>query len=289
MEQHPVPRQITTFEFKLVGFMTIKQFGFVLLAGVFGYGMFLIVPIFIFNYIVGITIFCIGLAFAFIPVNDRSLDVFIKNLWSRLNSPTQYIFKKNNPPVSLINDLYFETNPHITLAHIDSREKLENYLSTKKSTPKEDLERESAIGRINTVIQSKPNTNKLTKTVPRPPLEQTERTIQTPQSTPASKSEELNSPELVAKHPFFSGTVINSRNIPLPGILIYIKDLQNNSSLRILKTNPHGVFATFHPLPPGKYKIEIADSSENYQFDSKVVELGRVGQVPVTFASKELL
>ncbi len=289
MEQHPVPRQITTFEFKLVGFMTIKQFGFVLLAGVFGYGFFLIVPIFILNYIVGIATFCVGLAFAFIPVNDRPLDVFIKNLWNRLNSPTQYLFRKNNPPVTLIDDLYFETNPHMTLAHIDSREKLENYLSTKKTTPKEEVERSVAIGRINSVIQTKPTINKAVKTVQNTISTSGEAPVQPLVQQPAGKFEEPTRSETVAKHPFFSGTVINSRNIPLPGILLYIKDPQNNSALRILKTNPHGVFATFHPLPPGKYKVEISDSSNNYQFDLKEIELGGVGQEPVTFTSKELL
>jgi hypothetical protein len=49
MDLHPIPRQITTFEFKLIGFMTVKQFGYVLLAGVVGYLFFLAIPIQILN------------------------------------------------------------------------------------------------------------------------------------------------------------------------------------------------------------------------------------------------
>src|SRR5688572_7940001 len=113
MDQHPIPRQITTFEFKLIGFMTLKQFLYLVIFCPIGYIVANIIPIPIVNILVGVLIGGIGAAFAFIPIMDRPLDVWIKNMIKRLNSPTQYFFHKKNDPVYFLNDLFFIDDPHI--------------------------------------------------------------------------------------------------------------------------------------------------------------------------------
>ncbi|MFO0703443.1 MAG: PrgI family protein [Patescibacteria group bacterium] len=297
MEQHPIPRQITTFEYKLIGFMTIKQFGYVMLGAVFAYAAFLIVPIFILNYITGFLVFCAGLAFAFFPINDRPLDVFIRNLYTRINSPTQFTFLKNNPSLSVMEDLYFESNPHITITHADSKEKLAAYLANKKVVQKDEKDREAAIGRINTVISKRGQFESPVVTIkqPQPPapgdLPQKSTMSKEPVIVDAQKNQ-MNTPPIAVnlKHPFFSGTVTNKRNIPLPGVLVYIKDSDSGKNLRILKTNPHGVFATFNPLPPKKYKVEVVDSAGNYIFDPTELVIAQ-GEIThnQTFVSKETI
>ena len=89
----------------------------------------------------------------------------------------------------------------------------------------------------------------------------------TPQTTGAA------TPAPTGERPWISGVVQNRKLIPLPGVLIYIKDVATKKSLRILKTNPHGVFASFHPLPSGKYLIEVTDTGKSYQFDSQTVTI----------------
>jgi hypothetical protein len=89
-------------------------------------------------------------------------------------------------------------------------------------------------------------------------------------------------------HPFISGSVTNRKFIPLPGILLYVKDPVTQKTLRILKTNPHGVFASFHPLPIGEYVFEAVDSAKNYMFDSQTIHLAGESNV-VSFVSRELL
>ncbi len=296
MEQHPVPRQITTFEFKLIGFMTIRQFGYVILGGVFGYAAFLIVPIFILNYIAGILLFCASLAFAFFRVNDRPLDVFVRNLYTRVNSPTQYTFHKNNPVMGVMDDLYFESNPHVTLAHADSREKLSAYLIKKNGQQLDPHDRSSAIGRINTVFAKKDTHAAIPKPAragsPPPPPPPPTPPGATPNSVSTTTTPTMTTPQIPvsgAKHPFFSGTVTNTRNIPLPGVLVYIKDTKTGKSLRILKTNPHGVFATFNPLPPNTYVVEVVDSSANYHFDTREITLDTSSAHVFTFTSKEMV
>ena len=44
MQQHPVPRNVTGFQFKLVGDMTLKQFGYLAGGVVMGYIAFRAVP-----------------------------------------------------------------------------------------------------------------------------------------------------------------------------------------------------------------------------------------------------
>ena len=90
------------------------------------------------------------------------------------------------------------------------------------------------------------------------------------------------------KHPHIIGIVKNNKKIPLPGVLIYIKD-QGGRPLRLLKTNPHGVFASYNPLPDGTYLVEVKDPKEGYFFDTMNITVA--GGAPVTFDvhSKEML
>ncbi len=281
MDLHPIPRQITTFEFKLIGFMTIKQFGYVLLSGVFGYLVFLAIPIQILNIIVGVLVFSVGLLFAFVPINDRPLDVFIRNLGKRLNSPTQYMFQKDNVALRIFDELYFEANPHIILAHADSKEKLSAYLAAKKQGGGDmggTNDHHTQIGMLlkeKQVLVPPQNPHSSHKKFVVPPTDSSGAKVVAPQ-----KNQDV-------KHPLFTGVVYNKRHIPLPGVLLYVRDKKTDSILRILKTNPHGVFATFNPLQDGEYLIEIVDSSGGYLFDKTSITVNNQTRLNFEFTSKE--
>ncbi len=282
MDLHPIPRQITTFEFKLIGFMTVRQFGYVLLAGVAGYLLFLAIPIKFVNIFVGVLVFSIGPLFAFVPINDRPLDVFVRNLTRRLNSPTQYVFHKQNSPLRIFEELFFDAEPHVVLAHVDSRDKLAAYLDAKNKGVNAESPG-SHHARIQALFQKKP--------LVAPPKTPTPVTPGVTVQPKDSKQEVvLRTPKLEpTKHPVFGGVVYNKRHIPLPGILLYVRDPKSNTVLRILKTNPHGVFATFHPLEDGEYLIEIIDSAGNYLFDPSTINVGGQSHTNLEFVSKELI
>src|SRR4030042_3317220 len=134
MEQHSVPRQITTFEFKLIGFMTLRQFIYLLVFIPMGIVVYYLFPIPILNLILAVLVGSLGLIFAFVPIYDRPVDVWLKNLYKRLTKPTQFLYKKTNAPIYFLNTLFFVSDPHRTTTHIESQEKLNAYLTSVNKT-----------------------------------------------------------------------------------------------------------------------------------------------------------
>jgi len=103
MQQHPVPQNVTQYQFRLVGDMTLKQFlelmGGILLAYLF-YASNLV---FLFKWPLALLSIFLGIALAFFPIEDRPLDQWIINLVRAIYKPTRFIWKKSNkiPPLFL--------------------------------------------------------------------------------------------------------------------------------------------------------------------------------------------
>ena len=269
-DQHPIPRQITTFEFKLIGFLTLKQFIYLIVFIPSGFILYKLFPIPYLNILVALLVAGVGFAFAFLPVNDRPLDVWIQNLIRRLTSPTQYRYHKKNAPVYFLDSLYFIEDPHRVMAHVESREKLAAYLAKTRSTTSS--------------VDSKSTPVVLPVSAPKEPPQVTTSSQQVKKTPPTQPL--IN--QTLVKKPFLNGVVKNHKLIPLPGILIYIKD-QKGQVMRLLKSNPHGVFATFNPLSKGSYQFEFKDPKSSYFFDTMNINIEETNNKPYEFFSKELL
>ncbi len=266
MDQHPIPRQITTFEFKLVGFMTLKQFIYLVIFFPLAYIIFRLFPVPFLNLLLAAATAGFGVLLAFVPVNDRPLDVYLKNLLNRLISPTQYYYHKINEPVYFLEDQRGFANRQTISTYIESQQKLTQYLSRKKTSQveKQDEVRKQQINSI-LYAPTTPTHTGLATAVP---------------SIPHVETEE--------KTPFMVGVVKSKKQTPLPGVLLYIKD-QKNTPVRLLKTNPHGVFASYSMLPPGEYTVEIKDPKEHFLFDTMRIHLEGINSKPLEFFSKELM
>jgi hypothetical protein len=94
MENHPIPQDITGFQFKLIGDMTVKQFAYVAIGGVLAWLTYILPLPFIIRLPVAIIFAGIGLAFAFMPVEGRPMDAMIGNFFKAVFSPTQYVYQK---------------------------------------------------------------------------------------------------------------------------------------------------------------------------------------------------
>lgn len=95
MENHPIPQDITGFQFKLIGNMTIKQFAYLAAGTVLAWFCFFILPVFIIIRLPLAIIFLgLSISLAFVPVDGRPMDTMIINLIKAIFAPTQYIYKK---------------------------------------------------------------------------------------------------------------------------------------------------------------------------------------------------
>jgi hypothetical protein len=144
MEQHPVPRNISSFQFHLIGDMTLRQFGYLAGGAAVAYIIIKIAPFpGIISVPIAITVFLIGFAFAFLPIQERPLDRWLMAFMKSILSPTQFLWHKDNwPPDVLLHPAVIHVAPlHAAPieAHRDARQKLENYLASTVTQPHEML------------------------------------------------------------------------------------------------------------------------------------------------------
>jgi len=94
MENHPIPQDITGFQFKLIGDMTVKQFAYLAAGVIIGWIIFVLPLIAIIKIpLAGVSIL-LGVGFAFLPIEGRPMDIMISNFFKAIFSPTQFIYQK---------------------------------------------------------------------------------------------------------------------------------------------------------------------------------------------------
>ena len=127
-EQHPVPQQISTYQFRLVGDMTLKQF--LELAGGALVGLFFYasaIPA-LFKWPLIIISVLVGVALAFLPLEDRPLEVWILAFFKSIYSPTLFYWRKTNRQ-------YFQDesvpSPPLNIIAPQGNQKLNEYLGEK--------------------------------------------------------------------------------------------------------------------------------------------------------------
>lgn len=256
MDRHPIPRQITTFEFKLIGFLTVKQFVYLLIFTGIAVIVYFAILVPYLNIVLASLVAGFGLIFVFVKYNERPLDIWMKNLFLALVAPSQYYYIKHNRAPRFLESFLTKQDPQTIATHIDAQKKLRMY--TAKTSPKPTEDKKNTISRL------------LAE-----PLSQSGKEIQPhpPQTTTTRQ-----------QGPYLSGMIKNSKGQGLPNIMVYIAS-STGEVVRILKTNHHGVFATFHSLPAGTYKISPKDLTGTYPFDTMDLNLPIAQNQPVTIAS----
>lgn len=95
MDNHPIPQDITGFQFKLIGAMTVKQFLYLAVGTILAWFFFFVLPL---PSLIRwpIALFAIGLggSIAFIPIDGRPMDQMFTNLIKAIYAPTQYVYDK---------------------------------------------------------------------------------------------------------------------------------------------------------------------------------------------------
>ena len=97
--QHPIPQDITGFQFKLIGQMTIKQFIYLAAGAVIAWIFFFILPLpSLIKWPLSLISLVLGAGFAFVPIDGRPMDVMLGNFIGAIFAPTKFVYKKTVPP-----------------------------------------------------------------------------------------------------------------------------------------------------------------------------------------------
>lgn len=101
IQQHPLPQDISSYRFRLIGDMTIKQFASLaisIIVAIFVYGS----PLpFFFKYPLAFMFVVLGIGMAFVPLQGRTLDVWIIAFLKSIYAPTLFSWKRT--PVEDLN------------------------------------------------------------------------------------------------------------------------------------------------------------------------------------------
>jgi len=283
MENHPIPQDVTGFQFKLIGDMTVKQFAY-LAVGIVLAWIFLQLPI---SFLIKIPLCAffsiLGIGLAFFPVSGRPMDLMIGNYIKALFSPTQFVYEKKGQ------DLYFANKPikPISAAKVYKnnfnplpKDKLKVYLENQALEKKNNSTPNLTTANFNVPQPSKP-----TPTImPTVNIPSSSSAVQpsTPTLTPTPSKmasrfvRNTGMPRLPDSPNLITGIVKDPRGNPLPNILIEVRDKEDNP-VRAFKTNEVGRFASATALLNGTYTIYLEDPKGQNKFETKTINA--MGQI----------
>lgn len=257
MENHPIPQDVTGFQFKLIGNMTVKQFAY-LATGVILAWILLQLPITVLIKIPISSFFALlGLGLAFVPISGRPMDLMIKNFIKALFRPTQFIYHKSGT------QLYFSNNkPTPQLNTVSPPLSMPTPPPNQTSNPTQQPSPPP-------LIVTYPKKGAI-EGVQNPPYGKEAKLFIKPISMPGTILTPPDSPNVI------TGATKDPRGNTLSNILIEVRDKEGNP-IRAFKTNELGRFASATPLFNGTYAIHCEDSKAQHKFEVKTVEV--TGQI----------
>ncbi|RJR28646.1 hypothetical protein C4564_04780 [Candidatus Microgenomates bacterium] len=307
-EQHPVPQQISSYQFRLVGDMTIKQFFQVASGAVIALIIYALpLPNFL-RWPLVISALIMGAAFAFLPIQERPMEQWIAAFFRSIYSPTvffwdptatkqQYFAAEGTaaPTTVATTPPTDQTTDDASVAVLEQAEK--SYLSKLSGM----FSHKSAPTPVQTAptqpepLASTPGTETLvipTKTAP----EIENKGFEAPEPTPTPTSEPFGqttdvpqtlstSQQTVSANAQFSpeaappmvpeipnvivGQVMTQDKNIVEGAILEIKDSEGRS-VRALKSNKVGHFYIVTSLPNDIYQVSV--EKEGFVFKPIIVE-----------------
>lgn len=272
MDNHPIPQDVTGFQFKLIGNMTVKQFAY-LAVGVILAFVFLQLPISIFiKFPLSLFFAILGIGLAFFPISGRPMDVMIGNFIKALFKPTQFIYEKTG------GQIYFPDTKGEILP-FQQKDKLKAYLASQVTEKNKIDEKENNFLMSVSSLMTHPSFTPINNlNIPKPTPQITAEPLAQKPITPLPKSFNRNTglPSAPDSPNLITGIVKDPRGNPLPNILIEVKDKEGNP-VRAFKTNEVGRFASATPLINGNYTIELEDPKAQNRFEKRMINI--IGQI----------
>ncbi len=94
MDNHPIPQDVTHFQFRLIGDMTIKQFAYLAAGSILAWIALLFPVFFLLKAPIALLFAGTGVILAFVPIEGRPADIMIGNFIKALFTPSQYTYQK---------------------------------------------------------------------------------------------------------------------------------------------------------------------------------------------------
>ena len=283
MENHPIPQDVTGFQFKLIGNMTVKQFAY-LATGVVLAWVFLQLPIsFLIKFPLSAFLAILGIGLAFFPISGRPMDAMIGSFIKALLRPTQFVYEKTG------GQLYYpslKTSFATPTLPFQQKDKLKDYLTSEAMQKNKIDEKENNFLMSVTSLAINPTLN-IPKTDSFKPAPAPKPISDIPQTKPASSSivepvqklinpvptgfnRNIGMPDTPSSPNLITGITKDARGNVLSNILVEVKDKEGNP-VRAFKTNELGRFASATPLFNGSYTIEFEDPKEQNKFEKGII------------------
>lgn len=164
MEQHPIPTNVSSYQFKLVGDMTLKQF-FQLAGGIVVGLLFYSSPLLpIIKFPLAIISILLGIGLAFLPFEERPLEKWIMAFFRAIYSPTLFNWQLGSVSAQIF-------QPETTPENMPIDPKLHNYLSQTNQVPQAPANLDKAesgfLAKLSGIFSNLPLTNHTPTSSPR--------------------------------------------------------------------------------------------------------------------------
>jgi len=283
MQEHPIPQQISSYQFRLIGDMTLKQFFQVAggtLVSLFFYSSGL--PSFI-KWPLIIISFLAGVAFAFFPLGNRPLSKWIFLFLKSIYSPTIFVWKKPEEKISpaqaprQTGEVGKELAPSLTIekvhpetkkleeAEVKFLSKIQNYFSQPLEPVFSKYPKVKPVPKVEKETFSYPSKTEV-KIYQVKPAE----VDQKQESKEAQFSAEAAPPAPPTMPNLIIGQVLDESDRIVEGAIVEIKD-EKGKTVRALRTNKLGHFVAATPLENGIY--HIITEKEPLSFEPLKVEV----------------
>jgi len=308
METHPIPQQISSYQFRLVGDMTLKQFfqvaGGALISLIFYASK---LPFWIkWPFIIFFSL--LGAALAFVPFEDRPLEKWIFSFFKSVYSPTKFYWNKIRKEPIFFQEQAPVPQDKIIAPKGESQLKkyLSNILPVSPIAQKLDSAEQSFLNSMGvlftagsantgtTTIQTQTPQQKGEIKIPQSkPLSYAKKTVVTKQPavkketnlagqvSATFKTQELKTragvqfsvdaapPSPPTVPNTIVGQVLDTNGKIIEGAILEVKDVSGRP-VRALKSNKLGHFLVVTPLQNGKY--EISTEKDGFSFEPKVFQ-----------------
>lgn len=286
MDQHPVPQNISSYEFRLVGDMTLKQF-FQLAGGVIGGVIIYKLPLpFLLKYpLAGLSIL-LGVMLAFVPVSGRPFSQWIVAFIKAVYSPTEYQWAESTQPPNPIPQTTSTLPPSrpSTLDLVESQLIARfSQIFTNPSTlfsplpskiqPQAPSPQPTKPELVNPVVENIPLTP-----APFTPI------VSTPKSATTMNSKLITNNSLLSpdRPNLLAGQVLDPAGLYLEGVILELSDA-SGLPVRALRTNKLGRFMTATPLASGSYTLSA--EKEGFTFPPLSLQVENKIISPITISA----